>query len=108
MEITLKMSIDLVAMGCYPCCFPFTIWFWAEQGKHRMRLYSGSIIHSNCLYLKTPKICNGLIKMITLWHASAHSLTLKPFSFMKSGAILLCWDIGLLERGGGAPGREKE
>ena len=78
-----KWGTGLVVTGCYPRCFPFTIWFWADQEKYRMRLYSDSIIHSNCLYLKTSKNCNVLINLVTFCHAFAHSLTMMPFSFTE-------------------------
>lgn len=78
-----KWGSDPAVIGCYPSCFPLTSLFWTDQGKHRMWLCSGSIIHSNCLYLKTPKNCNDLIKLVTLWHGAPHSLTLRPFSVTR-------------------------
>lgn len=103
-----KWGSDPAVTECYLSCFPLTIWFWADQGKHRMWLCSGSIIHSNCLYLKTPKNCNGLITLVTLWHDSPHRLTLRPFSLTeKSVTIWPSWDGWQPERGG-APGWENK
>lgn len=70
--------------GSYPSCFHSQSASEQTQEKHRMMLFSGSIIHSNCLYLKNPKNCNDLIKLVTLWHASPHSLILSLFFALKS------------------------
>lgn len=90
--------------GYDPSCFPLTSWFWADPGKHRIRLCSGSIILSNCLYLKPPKNYNGLIKLVTLWHPSPHGLTPRPFSLTEKSGTSLPFCTGWLPGGGGAAG----
>lgn len=68
---------------------------------------SHSIIHSNCLYLKIPKNCNGLIKLITLWQASLHSPTPSPSFHLRSLVTMTsCW-YGCRKEVG-APAGEKE
>lgn len=76
----------------------------SEQSKGNIG--RGSITHWNCLCLKHPKNCNGLIKLVTLWHPSPHSLIRRLFSLTeKSVTISPLW-AGWLPEGGGALGRE--